>query len=209
MDNEHLVFKPVPINEWPDMQALFEDCPFRGCWCMYWRSNRADFDKGMGEGNMRAMQQAIESGTVPGLLAYRDGKPVGWVSVGSREDFTALERSRVLKRFDDQPVWSIVCFLAAKSERGKGILSSLFRGAVKYAASKGASIVEVYPLIPEESRNPRMSSYMGMLSTFKKLGFQEVARPSRMRAVVRFFIQDLKIQNLDCQILSKDTEVVS
>lgn len=193
MNTDQMVFKPVTITEWPDLCALFEDCPFRGCWCMYWRRNRAEFDKGMGEGNRLAMQQVIESGTVPGLLAYREERPVGWVSVGPRQDFAALERSRILQRLDDRPVWSIVCFLAAKSERGKGILPSLIRGAVKYAACNGAQIVEAYPLIPEESRNPRMSSYMGMLSTFKKLGFLEMVRASKTRAVVRFTIQNTEV----------------
>jgi hypothetical protein len=136
------------------------------------------------------MQKVIESGTVPGLLAYRDEKPVGWVSVGPRQDFLALENSRTLKRIDDQPVWSIVCFLAAKLERGSGILTEFIRGAVRYAAYNGARIVEAYPLIPDESRDPAMSSYMGILSTFTKLGFIEMTRPSKTRAVVRFNIQD-------------------
>lgn len=189
MEKEQLVFKPVTVNEWPDMCELFKDCPFRGCWCMYWRTCRAEFDRGMKGGNQLAMQQLIENGTVPGLLAYRDEKPVGWVSIAPREDFTSLERSRTLKRIDDRAVWSIVCFLAAKPERGKGILASLISGAIQYAVQNGASIVEAYPLIPQESRNPGMSSYMGMLDSFIKLGFQEMARPSKKRAIVRYMIQ--------------------
>jgi GNAT superfamily N-acetyltransferase len=190
MSNEKLVFKPVTLAEWPDMQKLFTSSnPFRRCWCMFWRSKRADFERGQGGGNRAAMEQLIVSGHVPGLLAYQAEEPVGWVSVAPREDFAALERSRTLKRIDNQPVWSIVCFVVSKEQRSKGMLAVLIRGAVDYAASQGARIVEAYPLIPEESSNPALSIYMGVVSTFEQLGFKEMAQPSRMRMMMRYTIE--------------------
>jgi hypothetical protein len=47
--------------------------------------------------------------------------PVAWCSVAPRESFSALERSRVLKRIDDAPVWSISCFFIRKEFRKQGL----------------------------------------------------------------------------------------
>jgi GNAT superfamily N-acetyltransferase len=189
MSTSELVCKPVTTDLWLDMQALFTTTPTWGCWCMWWRTRRKDFNATGAAGHKAAMQEVIESGAVPGLLAYRAGAPVGWVSVGPRTDFAALENSRVLKRIDDLPVWSIVCFLAAKKERGKGIMADLIRAAVDYAVQNGAQIVEAYPRVFEEGKTTQECDYMGILSTFERLGFTEVARPSKWRAVVRYWIQ--------------------
>ena len=72
MPNLDLVFKPVTISEWDDMQTLFAENSFRGCWCMYWRLTHKEHDQGYGEGNRLAMRKLIESGKVPGLLVYSD-----------------------------------------------------------------------------------------------------------------------------------------
>jgi hypothetical protein len=58
----------------------------------YRRSGGIGFDL-WGKANKRAMKAIVDSGTVPGLIAYRDKRPVGWISVGPREDYRRLERS--------------------------------------------------------------------------------------------------------------------
>jgi hypothetical protein len=78
---ESLVYKPVTVDEWEDMQELFSqghvyEC--RGCWCMYWRLTRAEHQRQGGEGNRLAMERVIQTGTVPGILAYLNGEPIGW-----------------------------------------------------------------------------------------------------------------------------------
>ena len=190
LDLQQLQFKPVTPERWPKMQGLFEENRFRGCWCMYWRLKRKEFDQQYGEGNRAAMERLIQSGKVPGILAYLEGEPVGWCSVAPRDDYAALNRSRILKRVDDQPVWSIVCFFVATAYRGQGLTRALIQAAIRYAGKHGAGIVEAYPLIPEESKRPEASSYMGLVSTFRALGFREVARRSRMRPVMRYVLSE-------------------
>ena len=63
-----------------------------GCWCMYWRVPRKEFTKGQGEPFREALKALVEGGTVPGLLAYEGGLPVGWISVGKREEFVLLAK---------------------------------------------------------------------------------------------------------------------
>ncbi len=53
-------------------------------WCTYFRQKGSEFSRGCAEGGAgdRALLKSLtDDGSVPGLLAYRDGEPVGWVSV--------------------------------------------------------------------------------------------------------------------------------
>jgi GNAT superfamily N-acetyltransferase len=152
---------------------------------MWWRSTRREFEARKGEGNHRAMKAIVESGRVPGLLAFLGKVPVGWCSVAPREEFGSLERSPVLKRLDDLPVWSIVCFYVAKGFRGQGIAEALIGGALDYARSCGGSIVEAYPTPPKSAPLAPVSSFMGLPAMFARAGFVECARPSRSKWVMR------------------------
>ena len=95
---------------------------------MWWRLSKREFDTQKGEGNRRAMKAIVDSGLVPGILAYHEGQPVGWCSVAPREEFPRLERSRILKPVDKQPVWSVVCFFVDKLHRHRGVCRTVARG---------------------------------------------------------------------------------
>jgi GNAT superfamily N-acetyltransferase len=181
-----LTFRPVTTVEWKDLEALFGPrgaCA--GCWCMWWRLPRAQVNAQKGEGNRRALRKLVARGTVPGILAYEGGRPVGWCSVAPRKRFPALERSRVLARVDDETVWSIVCFFIARDRRRSGLTGKLMREAVRYARGKGAKIVEAYPVEPLTQPMADAFAYTGIASTFLKAGFREAARRSTHRAVYR------------------------
>lgn len=88
---------------------------------MLWRLTRAEFERKKGEGNTRAMQAIVTLGEVPGILAFLGDIPIGWCAVAPREDYPALERSRVLKRLDTTPVRSVTCLFVDKRYRCPGI----------------------------------------------------------------------------------------
>ena len=187
--SEHFTFKPLTSAEWPDFVALFEEHgPQNGCWCMYWRARRADVHRHFGEGNKMAFKQILDSGKIPGILAYLGGKPVGWCSVAPREDFPVLDRSRTLQRVDDQPVWSIVCFFISKPYRRQRITTVLLKAAIQYAKDNGAKIVEAYPLKNEIAKDWPFERYMGIESTFEKAGFKVALRKSDRRPVMRYYL---------------------
>jgi GNAT superfamily N-acetyltransferase len=191
-DNASLVldFQPLTPDRWADLEELFGvHGAYGGCWCMWWRSTRREFEEMQGEGNRLALKAIVESGEVPGILAYADGKPVGWCSVAPREQFGALERSRVLKRLDDTPVWSIVCFFVARAYRDRGVAEALLRAAVGYVRGQGGKVVEAYPTQPRAARLPPVSSYMGVPAMFERSGFVECARPSKSRVIMRYTIE--------------------
>jgi GNAT superfamily N-acetyltransferase len=185
-----LEFQPLTQDRWEDFEELFGvHGAYGGCWCMWWRLTRHEFEEQQGEGNRLALKAIVESGEVPGILAYADGKAVGWCSVAPRERFGALERSRVLRRLDDTPVWSIVCFFVARAYRHSGIAEALLGGAVEYVKSHGGQVVEAYPTQPRASQLPPVSSYMGVPGMFERVGFVESARPSRSRVIMRYVIK--------------------
>lgn len=181
-----LEYYPLIPDRWPDFERLFgRHGAYGGCWCMWWRSKRSEFEKRGNAGNREAMQAVVESGQVPGILAYIGEEPIGWCSMAPREDFGSLNRSRVLKAIDDTPVWSIVCFFVARSHRDQGITLELIRAAVDYAQRNGATMVEAYPTLPRGGRLALVSIFMGVPSLFEKAGFVEIARPSEAKVIMR------------------------
>ena len=153
---------------------------------MYWRQTRQEFTALHGELNHQAMKSLVDAGQVPGIIAYDGGTPVGWCSIGPRIDFSTLARSRIFKPVDDQPVWSVVCFFVTRGHRRKGLTVQLIKAAVDYAASKGAKIIEGYPVEPKDEKAPDVFMYTGLLSTFKQAGFTEVLRRSATRPIMRY-----------------------
>jgi GNAT superfamily N-acetyltransferase len=184
-----LEFQPLTIDRWSDFEKLFgQRGAYGGCWCMWWRVSRSEFEHQQGEGNRVAMKDIVRSGQVPGILAYDHGEAVGWCSVAPRESYASLNRSPVLKRLDETPVWSIVCLFVAKSHRGTGITLELIRAAVDYVRRQGGKVVEAYPTQPRERRLPPVSSFMGLPGMFEAAGFVEVARPSPSKVIMRYWI---------------------
>jgi hypothetical protein len=77
----------------------------------------------------------------------------------------------------------VVCYFVDRNERRQGLTLGLLRAAVSYALSQGAEIVEGYPVEP----GTRLYTYMGSPATFRAAGFQEVARPTQARTIMRYY----------------------
>jgi GNAT superfamily N-acetyltransferase len=185
--NEDLVFRPLNIERWDDFAELFGPRgAYGGCWCMWWRKTRKQFELDQGDANREQMHSLVRRGIIPGILAYHEEAPIGWCSVAPREQFASLERSPVLKRIDDLPVWSMVCFYIAKPHRGKGVCEALIRGAVDYALKQGAKIIEAYPTVSTSDSQPPVSVFMGIPRVFERAGFQLCARPSKSKIIMRY-----------------------
>lgn len=155
---------------------------------MFWRLPRKNFDAGKGAGNKRAFRKIVNSGEKPGVIAYVGQEPIAWCAIARREDYIALERSRILKPVDEQPVWSISCLFVKKPYRRRGISVQLLRAAVDFAASQGAKIVEGYPVEPSMEKMPDPFLWHGVPTAFRAAGFKEVLRRSKSRPIMRFVI---------------------
>jgi GNAT superfamily N-acetyltransferase len=185
----NIIIKPLLTENWEDFETLFgPKGAYGGCWCMWWRIPRKEFEEGQGQKNRDAMKAIVDSGIVPGLIAYKDDFPFGWCSVAPREHYATIERSRVLARIDDQPIWSLVCFFIDKNFRGDALSEKLILGAIEYVKSKGGKIIEAYPSHIHKKNMSPVSTFTGISSILEKVGFKEVARPSKSKIIMRYYI---------------------
>jgi GNAT superfamily N-acetyltransferase len=185
--------RPVSADRWEELAALFGPSgAFSNCWCTWWRQTSSEFSVGVAEhgaGNRSLMHEIVEAGAEPGLLAYRDGRPVGWVSVAPRTQYGRVLRSRRIgpppEEVADEAVWSVGCFWIPRAERGKGVATDLLKGAIEHATKRGASRLEAYPVDTSGGRHPAANLFTGTLAMFTREGFREVDRPRGGQLVVR------------------------
>jgi GNAT superfamily N-acetyltransferase len=181
-----LQFEPLTRDRWSDVVTLFGPrgaCA--GCWCMAWRRTRAEWERGQGSGNRAAFQRVVRKGPPPGILAYVDKAPVAWCAVAPREAYVQLARSRVLKAIDAEPVWSVSCIFVTRAYRRRGVSVALLRAAGEFAASQGARVVEGYPVEPYSGKIPDAFAWTGTVTAFRAAGYEEVARGSPKRPIMR------------------------
>lgn len=182
---------PLTPERWPDLEVLFnaKGCSVaRGCWCMYYRRSgpRGALPPGVthAQANRADLQALAEADRPPGLIGYRGKVPVGWVSLGPRDEYARLKRSPVMKAVDDQPVWSVICFVVPSEYRGQGVARALLDGAIAYARKQGATLLEAYP-VDKPGRSNGEDMWFGAKSMYDNAGFKEVARRKPQRPVVR------------------------
>jgi GNAT superfamily N-acetyltransferase len=194
-DGDHLEIHPLTQERFGDLATLFgEGGDAKWCWCAWYRVRGVDFRSATAASNREVLERAVETtateGRHPGLVAYRDGDPIGWVSVGPRDDYERLQHSRVLAPLDDRPVWSIVCFVVSRRARGQGVARALLDAAAEYAAQHGAQLLEAYPVDTAGRRVPAANAFKGTLDMFESAGFgvaerRRANRTSPQRPIVR------------------------
>ncbi len=180
--------RPLTPESFGDLEALF-DLPggsiVRGCWCMYYRrTGTVAVNAAAGKRNKAELCSLVDDGVVPGLVGYVDGQPVGWISLGPREDYLKLRRSPIMKPVDDAEVWSIVCTFVAKEHRGRGLQHRLVAAALDFARENGVRLVEAYP-VDKPGRSHDDFMFFGSRHLYEKAGFTEVVRRSPTRVVMR------------------------
>lgn len=93
-----------------------------------------------------------------------------------------------MKAVDDQPVWSLICFVVPSVHRGQGVAHALLRGAITYAREHGATLIEAYP-VDKAARSSDDAMWFGAKSMYDRAGFEEVARRKPTRPVVRLRVR--------------------
>ncbi|HET8776097.1 MAG TPA: GNAT family N-acetyltransferase [Candidatus Limnocylindria bacterium] len=190
-----LDFHPITADRLPDLASLFgQGGDPKWCWCSFFRVRNADFAHATADTNRQVLERAVETtaadGRNPGLIAYRDGEPIGWVSLGPRDDYERLKHSKILAPIDDKPVWSIVCFVVSRTARKQGVAGALLDAAINYAREHGATLLEAYPIETDGTRVPTAHAYKGTVGMFERAGFEvaerrQFNRTSPVRPIVR------------------------
>ena len=179
-----IIVKPLTTANWADMGIVLGGNGDGGCWCMWWRLSDDEFEDGRGEGNKQAMKKLVDAGKTPGVIAYFNGQPAGWCTIGPRQEFGRLVNSSLLTKIDKEPVWSIVCYYINPLFRGKGLMEHLTRGAVELAKSRNIPLVEAYPVEVAAGSSPA-GAYTGVAAVLRKVGFVEVLKQGS-RPIMRF-----------------------
>ena len=168
---------PLTPERLDDLASLFDQGGDpKWCWCAYFRIRGRSWSNSTAAANRAVLTELAERPPAPGLIAYRDGDAVGWTSLGPREDYERLAHSTVLAPLDDRPVWSNVCFVVGRRERGRGVAVDLLRAAIDHARANGATTLEAYPVDTGGTRMSSANVYRGTLSMFERAGFSVVAR---------------------------------
>lgn len=183
---------PLTPDRWADLETVFGsgrgDCG--RCWCMYWRLPRPAFEAALGNEARRLFWARVEAGPPPGLVAYRDRDPVGWVQVGPRADVPQWNGAKRLTApmpdapADDPRVWGISCFVTRAGCRRQGIATGLLGAAIRWANDNGARVLDACP-VDADGKRPSTALYHGIASTFRAAGFREVARRRPDRPLMR------------------------
>jgi GNAT superfamily N-acetyltransferase len=169
--------EPATPERWSDAAIVFEGDGQRGCWCQYWRQSSSGYSAGgPGSGERRLRAQVDGGPPAPGLIAYDENVPAGWIGLGPRWSMERLVRSRTIPDIDGAPVWSIVCFKVRVGHRRKGVARALLDAAIDYAGAHGAPALEAYPVDAEGARLDTAFSYVGFTSMFEAAGFERIVK---------------------------------
>ncbi len=188
----------VPANEasWDDLQAVFGA---RGnaarCQCQRYKLSRGEaFARFPVEERAHRLRVSTDPGcpgasSTTGLVGYRDGVPVGWAAVEPRTAYSGLLRNARVpwdgRQEDktDATVWAVTCFVTRTGHRRQGVASALAEDAVEFARSRGARVLEGYPITTTEVILEEL--HVGTVGMFAAAGLVEVSRPTPRRAVMR------------------------
>ncbi|HET9055973.1 MAG TPA: GNAT family N-acetyltransferase [Chitinophagaceae bacterium] len=182
----NLFFNELTHLNWKQYEVLMGEKGGCGnCWCMLFRLPYREFQQNKPNGNKKLMHQLVNKGKPVGLILSIADEPIGWIAMAPREDYIKIEKSRVFKRIDNNPVWSITCFFIKKEYRKMGLSKQLIKGAVDFAKRKNIKILEAYPTIPYSENVPPPFLWVGVLSAFTDCGFKVVKQNSKTRAMVR------------------------
>jgi GNAT superfamily N-acetyltransferase len=167
---------PLTGERFADLAELFASGDPRWCWCMYFRVRGRTWSNSSPGANRAELRKLATNGEreasiAPGLVAYREGSAVGWVSLAPREDYERLAFSTMLRPIDDRPVWSIVCFVVGRHHRRQGVAAALLEAAIDYAGAHGATTLEGYPLHESRGKVASSAAYGGTQAMFERAGF--------------------------------------
>lgn len=178
-DSDRIIVWAATKTRWPDIVRVFESGAISNrCWCQWVRKTQQQAREDGSIGNRTSLKALLDGGEIPGLVAYLDGEPVGWCSVGPKHTFGRLQRSRALTPHEADPspagTWATLCSYVAPGHRGIGISRALLRAAIEHAGRSGATAFEAYPVRTGGMRISNDSAYQGTDQMCAEEGFHEV-----------------------------------
>lgn len=177
---------PATPDRWDDLVAVFGT---KGdpswCWCQFFLTTGRGYEESKQANRDALCTQVRDAEVPPGLIAYADGEPVGWLQLGPREGFPRLGEPI-------DPVaglWRVTCFVVRVGHRRQGVAGALLAAAIDFARDHGATVLEGHPVDTGGERRPGANLFHGTLAMFADAGFTEIDRPRPHRPVVRLTLR--------------------
>ena len=149
-----------------DAFADHPDWAFCYCHCLHADTSVKKWTERTAEENRRAAIPLIEQRRLKGLLAYAEGKVIGWCQAASGEDIPALHDE---PGATDDGTGNIVCFVVAAAWRRKGVARLLLEAACDSLRSQGMSHAQAYPA--REAPNAG-AMHLGPVKLYLDTGFE-------------------------------------
>ncbi|WP_418955462.1 GNAT family N-acetyltransferase [Streptomyces tritici] len=165
-----------PASEFEDVRAVLgpKSPGANVCWCLSYRIPSKLNNELRGPARGEYVAGLCRAEIPPGVIAYDGEEPVGWAAVAPRAE-TGFARNRKIPHVDDLPVWSLWCVRVRPGHRKQGVSHALIAGAVEFARSHGAPVVEAYPLDNGDAKVDLTMAYAGLRKNFERAGFRHVA----------------------------------
>jgi GNAT superfamily N-acetyltransferase len=175
----NIAIRPATLARFPDVAIMVgpKNPDSSVCWCLSHRLDAKTNRSLVGRARGDYVKQLCRRRVAPGVLAYEDRDVVGWAAIAPRSELP-FARSTKIPHIDDQPVWSVWCIRVRPGHRGKGISHALLEGAVAYARSKGAPVVEGYPVDNRGKKVDLTMAFVGTRKLFEDAGFVKAADTS-------------------------------
>ena len=157
----------------------FRDYPgWQSCYCMETHRTQTDEEWAVrtADDNRRDMSKGITGGTVTGLLAYVDGKAVGWSNYGETTRLNGVMHRFGLNAAEQRGVGSLACFVIAAPYRHHGVAAALLDAALERLRARGVRVAEAYPARKQDSPQ---GNYRGPLQMFLRAGFEPYRETDR------------------------------
>ena len=124
--------RPFGAGNLPDLEQLFSsEKSAEGCWCMWFVIAVKEYHQGGSAANAAKFKALAASSAHPlGVIAYNDGRPVGWAAAGPRSRYARAVRTPTMKGIDQSQndnVWLVPCFFIRPDMRGQRLARSCSR----------------------------------------------------------------------------------
>ena len=177
-----LTIRPLTAARVDDVKTVTRGTWGSTCWDLFPRytpAQQRELGISHGPGTAEARRRAALAKLArrrknsAGLVAYQDGEPIGFISLGPRSDFSRIANSKATPPVDEVAAWVIPCITVRRGHRGQGVAVAMIRATVEYAGKRGAPAVEAYPRAPGQRVHDDYA-FFGTEAMFRKAGFRKL-----------------------------------
>ena len=153
-----------------DRDAFADNPAWARCYCFFYNTEHGpDWERRTPAQNRADKERSIKAGESQGLMAYLDGKVIGWCHAAPMQTLPALAEYVDKDDPDEATTGAIVCFNVAPSYRGQGLAKRLLGAACDALRTQGMTRVRAMP--PRDATSAARA-YHGTVPMYEAAGFK-------------------------------------